>query len=109
MFALVIPILCVMGTKYSPGTVGHCSDDTKQLILPFPLCWQNHLCFVSGPAPSRYRFSLSLWSNCLTLSFVSGNCRSVPVGVRQQEPGHAQESGAVPLSLPAGEEQRCWP
>lgn len=38
MVAFVILILCVMGTKYSPSTAGRCSDNTKQLVLPFPLC-----------------------------------------------------------------------
>lgn len=33
MVALVILILCVMGTKYSPSTVGHHSDDTQSNLF----------------------------------------------------------------------------
>lgn len=82
----------------------------KATCFAFSFLWQNNLCSVSGPAPSIqvhvcFNPVEQLSQPC---PLFPGNCRSVPVGVRQQELWHAQESGTVPASLLAGEEQRCW-
>lgn len=54
MVALVILIVCVMGIKYSPSTVGHCSDDTQSssFCLFLSVAEQPHLwvwaCLIRG-------------------------------------------------------------
>lgn len=99
MVAFVILILCVMGTKYSPSTAGHCSDNTQSSLFCLflsvaeqPLLW---VCPIPGT------FALALWSSsqaCLCLwELQVCACRS-------------QAAGAVACS---GERDRpcatsCW-
>lgn len=86
---------------------------TKQLIPPFPFCGRITTALgLDLPRPwvhGVFALPLQPWSDCLTpLLCVRGKCRSMRVGVRQQELWHAQDNGIVSASLLAGEEEQRW-
>lgn len=115
MVALVTLTLCVSWAQSTiPALFDIAVTTHKAARSPFSFLGQNNHSFGSGPAlcpqvHGVFALPLQPWSDYLTpLLCVWGKHRSVPAGVRQQEPWHAQESGTVPVSLLAGEEEQRW-
>jgi len=115
MAALLILTLCVSWAQGTgPALLDVAATTHRAACSPFSFLWQNNHSFGSGPmlylqAHGVFALPLQPWSAYLTpLLCVRGKCRSVPAGVRQQAPWHAQESGTVSASLLAGDEEQRW-